>query len=111
MDRVGIKNWTRKVGQKTRINLKLKIHKKCSIIAKNQRHYANEFKQQMVDLYNKSSKSIVDPSGEYGLPKSTLHKWIKIFSPIKGSDENISFKDYEALQKQIQEFRSCTKTV
>jgi len=39
------------------------------------------------------------------LPKSTLHKWIKIFSPIKGSDENISLKDYKALQKQIQELK------
>ena len=46
-------------------------------MAKNQRNYTNEFKQQMVDLYNKSSKSIVELSGEYGLPKSTLHKWIK----------------------------------
>ena len=34
-------------------------------MAKNQRHYTNEFEQQMVDLYNKSSKSIVELSGEY----------------------------------------------
>ncbi|MBO6126931.1 MAG: transposase [Clostridia bacterium] len=46
-------------------------------MAKNQRNYTNEFKQQMVDLYNKSRKSVVGLSGEYGLPKSTLHKWIK----------------------------------
>ena len=74
-------------------------------MAKNQRNYTNEFKQQMVDLYNKSSKSIVELSGEYGLPKSTLHKWIKIFSLIKGSDENISLTDYKALQKQNQELK------
>ena len=30
---------------------------------------------------------------------------IKIFSPIKGSDENISLKDYKALQKQNQELK------
>ena len=34
-----------------------------------------------------------------------LRTWIKIFSPIKGSDENISLKDYKALQKQIQELK------
>ena len=34
-------------------------------MAKNQRHYTNEFEQQMVDLYNKSSKSIVELSGEH----------------------------------------------
>jgi len=74
-------------------------------MAKNQRNYTNEFKQQMVDLYNKSRKSVVGLSGEYGLPKSTLHKWIKIFSLIKGSDENISLTDYKALQKQNQELK------
>ena len=67
------------------------------------------FKQQMVDLYNKSSKSIVELSGEYGLPKSTLHKWIKFFSPIKGSGKNISLKDYKALQKQNQKFKIDNK--
>ena len=34
-------------------------------MAKNQKRYSNEFKQQMVDLYDKSSKSIVELSGEY----------------------------------------------
>ena len=34
-------------------------------MAKNQRHYTNEFKRQMVDLYSKSSKSIVELSGKY----------------------------------------------
>ena len=34
-----------------------------------------------------------------------LRTWIKIFSPIKGSDENISLKDYKALQKQNQELK------
>ena len=43
------------------------------------------------------------------LPKSTLHKWIKIFSPIKGSGENISLKDYKALQKQNQKFKIDNK--
>ena len=75
-------------------------------MAENQKRYTNEFKQRMVDLYNKSSKSIVELSDEYGLPKSTLHKWIKIFSPIKESDENISLKNYKALQKQNQELNN-----
>ena len=42
-------------------------------MVKNQKHYTNEFKHQIVDLYNKSSKGIVELSGEYGLPKSTPH--------------------------------------
>ena len=45
-----MENWTRKVGQKAKINLKLRIRKECSIVAKNQRRYTNEFKQQMVDV-------------------------------------------------------------
>ena len=41
-------------------------------MAKNQRRYTNEFKQQMVDLYNKSSKSVVELSGEY--VRTCIHK-------------------------------------
>ena len=43
------------------------------------------------------------------LPKSTLHKWLKIFSPIKGSDANISIKNNKALQKQNQKFKIDNK--
>ena len=38
-----------------------------------------------------------------------LRTWIKIFSPIKGSGENISLKDYKALQKQNQKFKIDNK--
>ena len=43
-------------------------------MAKNQRRYTNEFKQQMVDLYNKSSKSVVELSGEYEYVRTCIHK-------------------------------------
>ena len=76
-------------------------------MTKKQKNYTNELKQQMVALYKKSSEITVALSDEYGLPKSTLHKWIRVFSPIKGSDKNISLKDYKTLQKQTQELKSA----
>lgn len=69
-------------------------------MAKNQKRYTQEFKQQIVDLYNTGGKSIPQLEGEYGLNKSTICTWVKQLTPVKVSDtETISMKEYRALQK------------
>lgn len=80
------------------------IKKEFNTMAKNQKSYAPEFKQQIVDLHFKAGKSITELSNEYGIPKGTLSNWIKNLSPIQISEtETISSKEYKALQKRIKE--------
>ena len=73
-------------------------------MAKNQKKYTPEFKQQIVDLYNTGGKSYIQLESEYGVARSTISVWIKELSPIKVSDsETISMKEYKALQKKMRE--------
>lgn len=73
-------------------------------MAKNQKSYTLEFKQQIVDLYMKAGKGITELSNEYGVPKGTISTWIKSLSPIQVSEtETISMKEYRALQKKMKE--------
>lgn len=73
-------------------------------MAKNQKKYTQEFKQQIVDLYNTGNYSLPQLSREYGVAKSTISGWIKNLSPIKVSEnETISLKEYKALQKKMRE--------
>lgn len=73
-------------------------------MAKKQRSYTQEFKQQIVDLHNQVGKGISELSCEYGIPKGTISTWIKNLSPVKVSEtETISIKEYKALQKKMKE--------
>lgn len=73
-------------------------------MAKNQKSYTAEFKQQIVDLHNKAGKGVTELSNEYGIPKGTISIWIKNLSPIQASEtETISMKEYKALQKKMKE--------
>lgn len=73
-------------------------------MAKNQKSYTMEFKQQLVNLHYKCGKKIVELSSEYGVPKGTISTWIKNLAPVHISDtETISMKEYKALQKRIKE--------
>ena len=73
-------------------------------MAKNQKSYTPEFKQQIVDLHNKAGKRVTELSSEYGIPKGTISTWLKNLSPIQISEtETISMKEYKALQKKIKE--------
>ena len=73
-------------------------------MAKNQRSYTQEFKQQIVDLHNQAGKGISELSREYGIPKGTISIWIKNLSPVQVSEtETISMKEYKALQKKMKE--------
>lgn len=69
-----------------------------------QKKYTDEFKQQIVDLYNMGNKSLSELESEYGVSKSTMNGWIKKLSPVKISEtETITMKEYQALQKKIRE--------
>lgn len=73
-------------------------------MAKNQKKYTAEFKQQLVDLYNTGGKSYPQLSTEYGVAKSTILGWVKELTPFKVSDiETISMKEYKSLQKRNKE--------
>jgi len=72
-------------------------------MSKNGIRYSEEFKQQIVDLYN-SGSSVSHLSREYGVTNVTIYKWIKELSPIKISDkEEMTSKEYEAMKKRIAE--------
>ena len=73
-------------------------------MAKNQKSYTPEFKQQIVELHNKAGKGITELSSEYGIPKGTISTWIKNLSPVQLSDtETVSLKEFKALQKRMKE--------
>ena len=73
-------------------------------MAKNQKKYTQEFKQQIVDLYNTGNYSFPQLSSEYGVAKSTILNWVRNLSPIQVSEtETISMKEYKALQKKMRE--------
>ena len=46
-------------------------------MAKNQKSYTPEFKQQIVDLYNAGGTSYPQLEREYGVNRSTLSNWVK----------------------------------
>ena len=75
-------------------------------MAKNQRHYTPEFKQQIVDLYNAGGTSYPQLERASVINRSTLSSWVKQLSPIKVSeDESVTLKEYRALQKEIQRLK------
>ncbi len=67
-------------------------------MAKNQKSYTPEFKQQIVDLYNAGGTSYPQLEREYGVNRSTLSNWVKQLSPIKVSEEEtVTLKEYKVL--------------
>ena len=76
-------------------------------MAKNQKSYTPEFKQQIVDLYNAGGTSYPQLEREYGVNRSTVSGWVKQLSPIKVSEEGtVTLKEYKALQKEIQRLKT-----
>ena len=75
-------------------------------MAKNQKSYTPEFKQQIVDLYNAGGTSYPKLEREYGVNRSTISGWGKQLSPIRVSEgETVTLKEYKALQKEIQRLK------
>lgn len=63
--------------------------------------YTNEFKQQLVDLYN-SGSPVSYLSREYGVTNVTIYRWIKELRVIEISEtEEVTSKDYYRLMKRI----------
>ncbi len=70
-------------------------------MAKNQKSYTLEFKQQIVDLYNAGGTSSPQLKREYDVNRSTLSNLVKQLSPVKVSEEEtVTLKEYKALQKE-----------
>lgn len=75
-------------------------------MAKNQKSYTPEFRQQLVDLHNTGGVSYSKLEREYGINRSTLSYWVKQLSPIKVSEEEtVTLKKYKALQKEVQRLK------
>ena len=68
--------------------------------------YSDEFKKQIVDLYN-SGQPTLELSLEYGVTTATIYNWVKQYSPVKVTeDKEITAKEYKAMQKRIAELES-----
>ena len=64
-------------------------------MSKNGIRYTDEFKKQLVDLYQAGS-SVSYLSREYGISNVTIYKWIKELTPVKVSEkEEVTSKEYE----------------
>ena len=71
-------------------------------MAKNQKSYTHEFKQQIVDLYNTGTKSFPQLEREYGVSRSSMSGWVKQLATINiSTEETITLKEYKALQKKL----------
>jgi transposase len=72
-------------------------------MSRNGIRYTDDFKQQIVDLYN-SGQSVIELSREYGVTTVTIYKWIKQHSPVKVADnKEITSKEFQLMQKRIAE--------
>lgn len=81
-------------------------------MAKNQKCYTPEFKQQIVELYNTGGISYPQLEREYGVNRSAISGWVKQLSPIKVSEEEtVTIKEYKALQKEIQHLKVENETL
>ncbi len=70
----------------------------------NHKKYTQEFRQQIVDLYNTGNYSFSQLLEDYGITKPTLSQWINDLSPIQVSGtEIITLQEYKSLQKKIYE--------
>ena len=63
-----------------------------------QKKYNKEFKQTVVELY-RSGTSVNQLSSEYGVSEVTIYKWIKLHSPIEGTNE-LTAAEVAAIQKE-----------
>ncbi|BCK00826.1 transposase [Anaerocolumna chitinilytica] len=78
-------------------------------MSKNSTRYSEEFKQQIVDLYN-SGSSVTYLSSEYGVSNITIYSWIKQLSPVKVSEKDeLNLKDYGKMKKRIAELEMENK--
>ena len=63
-----------------------------------QKKYNQAFKQTVVEFYH-SGTSVNQLSSEYGVSEVTIYKWIKLHSPIEGTNE-LTAAEVAAIQKE-----------
>jgi transposase len=65
------------------------------------KHFNDDFKKMVVDLYHTGS-SVKDLSVEYGVSEVTIYKWIKKLSPVELEDgTSATPDDFVQIQKQL----------
>lgn len=69
-----------------------------------ERKYTEEFKKQIVELYE-NGKSVIDLAREYGLVEQTIYKWIHRYEPFEKNEqgEAVTQADVKAMQRRIAE--------
>ena len=72
-------------------------------MSKNGVRFTDEFKRQIVDLYQ-SGSSVSYLSSEYGVSAVTIYKWTKELTPVITEDgKTVTPKEVKALEKRIRE--------
>ncbi|WP_242967963.1 transposase [Tepidibacter mesophilus] len=56
------------------------------------KRYSEDFKKTIVDLYN-AGHSVKEINSEYGISDVATYKWIKNFSPMDSSNDEITSLD------------------
>lgn len=69
-------------------------------MARGQKHYTEEFKSTIIELYN-SGKTLAELSSEYALSKSTITGRIKNKPVNVDKDTTIIAADYQAVLKKM----------
>lgn len=69
-------------------------------MSESRKHYAKDFKEQIANLYS-SGKTVMELSGEYGIPVSTISKWCQQYTKaINTGEEQISIDDYKRVKQE-----------
>ena len=69
-----------------------------------ERKYTEEFKKQIVELYE-NGRTVIDLAREYGLVEQTIYRWIHQYEPFAKNEqgETVTQADVKAMQKRISE--------
>ena len=69
-----------------------------------ERKYTEEFKKQIVELYE-NGKSVINLAREYGLVEQTVYRWIHRYEPFAKNEqgEAVTQADVKAMQRRIAE--------
>lgn len=67
-----------------------------------ERKYTEEFKKQIVELYE-NGRTVIDLAREYGLVEQTIYKWIHRYEPFAKNEqgETVTLADVKAMQRRI----------
>ena len=66
--------------------------------------YTNQFKEQILKLHE-MGKKVYELSSEYGVSTVTIYKWIKESKPVLLPDGEVTTKEYNRLQKEIEQLK------